>query len=953
MATAHPELLHDLVAEVRDFLPRITEHLRRFWQDASLLDDAHQAYRLLHTIVGDAAIVGQMALSRSAYFGETVLEELTSGTLERSPETGEFLGNLLTEMDGFVADIKEADPQGLLLGTVVAYRRLKNLPEADDEAAVCEALQVLEINEAPTVEPSEALVAGPDLPLEDEEEEAPFPELMDIFNLEAPEKMDLIAARLPEYLRHPESQRETLQEIRRAVHTLKGGANMVGLKSVAQLTHRMEDLLDRLYEAEVTFTAALGQTLVAAVDTLHGLVEGKGNKTEIRFHLRQVLAEFDTILQTEPAPAPLTAELPPLPAAVAENSHPAAEAASEAGETELYVRVPLKKLDEMVRLMSELVINRSTFERHVGVYAENVTELSVSARQMKRVTARLETEYEVATLGSGRMAAVLPTGNAFPRSTFQTEFDDLEFDRYNEFHLLTRRITEGNGDIDAIGHRLQMLNGDFDAAVNRLGRLTGELQDKLMHLRMVPFSSLAMRLERTVRMAAGTCRKSAQLVFEGEAVELDKAVIEALADPLEHMLRNAVDHGLELPDRRLAVGKAETGVVRVSGRYEGAEVVIRVTDDGAGLSPHHLREKALALGWVSESEATSLTPEALLSLIFQPGFSTAARLTEISGRGVGMDVVKATVQKLKGVITVESAPGMGTTFTLRLPMTLAVTKAFLVRVGSERYAVPFNLVARIAQLPARSVEMVGHQPMVRIEGKMIPLTRLEQALHLDEPVCEPENLMLSLLVVQIGNRRSALAVDEILSQREIVVKPLGTHIRYYRGISGATLLGDGSVVLILNPAELLQAATQVEPRPVKPVKPATVTSTAPEVLIVDDSLSVRTIVSNLMRQAGLNPSQARDGLEALQWLQTTDRLPDVILLDVEMPRMDGYELAAALRADQRFQAIPIVMLTSRAGEKHRRKAFEVGVNEYLVKPYQDEFLLSVVRQFAEYGSFAR
>jgi len=480
--------------------------------------------------------------------------------------------------------------------------------------------------------------------------------------------------------------------------------------------------------------------------------------------------------------------------------------------------------------------------------------------------------------------------------------------------------------------------------------LTSEIQDKLMQLRMVPLATLATHLQRAVRVTARQRGKEAELVLEGEDVAFDKTMLEAMAEPLLHMLRNAVDHGIEAPEQRQALGKPPQGEIHLRAFREGSQIVLQMHDDGAGLDLQRLRATAVREDSLSEEDAARLTHEQLYALIFRPGLSTAQEVSEISGRGVGMDVVQTTVKRLKGQVSIDSTPGQGVTFTIRLPLTLAITRVFLVKANGQTFAIPFADVTQIVRLAPEAIASVDDTPVVSIAEQTVPVIRLSERLCLPATPESPVRL-LPMVVTQAGDRQVAFVVDQLLGGREVVVKPLGSHLRRVQGVIGCTVMGDGSVVLILNPRELARPGHQhMTAQPAALTPQSTQSSEVFEVLIVDDSFSVRQVVSNLIKSAGWHPVLARDGLEALDIMQRSAAPPALILLDVEMPRMDGYELTSTLRAHAAYRDIPIVMLTSRAGEKHQHKAFEVGATEYLVKPYQDETLLNVIHQLMPLAS---
>ncbi|MBA3712713.1 MAG: hybrid sensor histidine kinase/response regulator [Pyrinomonadaceae bacterium] len=468
-----------------------------------------------------------------------------------------------------------------------------------------------------------------------------------------------------------------------------------------------------------------------------------------------------------------------------------------------------------------------------------------------------------------------------------------------------------------------------------------------MRVRMVPLATMVTRLHRTVRVVADQERKLVDLIVEGENIELDTTVIDQMADPLLHALRNAVSHGIEVTERRRLLGKNERGSIRLRAYYEGSEVVIQISDDGSGIDPSALRAKAIAGGFFSSAEAAAMTDKDALSLIFLPGLSTAKEISEVSGRGIGMDIVRDYVNKLQGTLTVDSTPGHGATFTIRLPMTLAVTRALLVKANQETFAVPLSSVKQLLRVEREEVERLSAEPVIRAGGKVYPMIRLGEALNLKQPLDAPLSSRLPVLILGAGENQVALVVDQLIEGREIVIKSLGNHLRRVQGIMGATLLGDGRVIPILNPVDLVgrkvASASAQAPTPRRTAEVRRVIN----VMIVDDSPSVRRVTSNLIKSAGWQFSTAKDGLDALEVLQNSTELPGVILLDVEMPRMDGYELLAALKRQDAYRLIPVVMVTSRTGEKHRRKGFDLGASEYLSKPYQDDMLLGIIRKLAK------
>ena len=984
-----PVILASFIDEARRYLPDIRAALRRHGLDPTRAQDIEEATRLVQMIRGSAAAVGLAALSSVAALLESLLDELAQGKIEPTAAGITLCDQVLDQIEAYVSILPECGPD--------------DLPDFDEAAelirqarAACKTSGLAAPAEAGnnSIAPVDGIQELPvDLDAEEEVDDTVAPELLEVFGLEAEDHLRTISALLPQLAGQPDS-REIMQEVRRSAHTLKGSAAMVGFGRITRLAHRMEDLLDLLYEGSRPVTPEVIQLLHTSTDALEDLAAGR----HARVSLTPVYAAYNQLLGTAaetPAAAALTGSVvggyppdPPFARGGAASANPpfarggaasatphfakgGAESATPsltsggsasanptfarggpatAAQTQ-FVRVPIERLDELVKLVSELVIARSQFEQRMGDYGHQTGELQLSADRLQRVSRRLDTKFEVSALASshGRSIAVNGRGTVphLPSPVPQSgqAFDDLEMDRYTEFHLLTRELAETANDIQTVGGELAHLLGDFDSYLNRQTRLASEIEDKLMRLRMIPLATLTSRLQRTVRNVAAQQGKQVELAIDGESTELDKTVLEEMADPLLHLLRNAVDHGIEPATARTAQGKPEQGTIRLRAGHEGSQTVIQITDDGAGIDPRLVRSSALDRGFLTAAEADRLSDTELMSLLFLPGFSTAPQLSEVSGRGVGLDVVQAKVHRLKGTIQLESHPGKGTTFTIRLPMTLAITRALLVRAGKETLALPLDAIRQIIRLEEHELEQVGRDPVLRVGGQVYPVFWLSKLLSLrsspDEQVSRPP-----VLIVYTGVKQVALIVDQLIGGREIVIKNLGTHLRRVRGVAGATLMGDGRVVLILNPAELLADPATLPKAPrLAPVHPqlAPVSGDSLTVMVVDDSPSVRRVVTQLIQNAGWKSNQAKDGIDALEVLQHARSLPDLILMDIEMPRMDGFELLATLQSQDSTRPIPKVMVTSRAGDKHRRKALDLGAVGYVVKPYQEEALIVLVR----------
>ncbi len=945
MSNVSREVLVGFIEEAQSYLPEIRASIAAYRKDSSDELALETAHRHAHTIKGAAAMIGINPLSHIAYYLEETLEDLVSGTLSLEEPTVRYLRETVDGIELYLVGLENGNVRGpeMLAEATRSYFDVRGMPT--DEEMVAEIVAEVTAQESDaTAQDDESVVAVPEhntptILLDDEF----MAELREAFTEEANDHLQQIARSL-QTLQTEADDREALGALRRSVHTLKGAAATVGLAQMAELSHRMEDLLDGVEDGERVLNRPIMELLFDSADTLDDLLRDESSSE----HLNALQVRFGQLLDGESAEEPLEilafdgVERPNI---VEQPAPPKAETTSTRTASEV-VRVPLERLDELTRLTSEFVITRTTLEQRVNDLTRHINELAPSLERLQRISARLDSDYHELTYASQNSSGATQTvarvgGNGQPNSLIESEFDALEFDRYTELYMLSRELTETSSDIRSVHNDLRTLLGDFDSVLTRQGRLSSEVQDKLMRTRMVPLATIVTRLQRTVRVVARQQGKQVNLIIEGEHIELDKKVLEEMADPLLHILRNAVDHGIEPAELRVVKGKPEQGTIRVRAYYEGNQVVIAVQDDGAGIDNTKLRAKAVQSGYLSEAESTDVSESALQQLIFQPGFSTAETVSDISGRGVGMDVVKASVNRLKGSVRLDTGIDSGTEFTIRLPLTLAVLRGLLVRAAGATYALPLGSISQILRLEGGEIGRIGRNPVIRVGQRITPVKQLGALLGSDEQDLS-DRKRLPVLVVNAGEQQVALIADEIVEGREIVIKTLGNHLRQVRGIAGATLMGDGSAVLILNPAELVEERESNQFNWSPPKRPVATPSKTLNVLVVDDSVSVRKVVSNMVKNAGWNPNPARDGIEALEQIQQNK--PDIILLDIEMPRMNGYELTATLRANADTRDIPIVMLTSRSGSKHRQKAFDLGVNDYLVKPYREDELLAAVQK---------
>jgi len=732
-------------------------------------------------------------------------------------------------------------------------------------------------------------------------------QLLPIFLEEAQLLLPLIGSDLRDWKVHPQDEK-VQQSLQRGLHTLKGSARMAGAIRLGELTHIMEGRIETALETG-TVSEALFTELEEKMDRLSLDLERMAAPTEV-----------------EAPAAPVVAVVPAAPAAAAPAA-PRAEIPLPAPTAML--RVSAETLDHLINESGEVSIARSRVEAELRAFKQSIADLNESIARLRGQLREVEIQAD------SQMRA-----RQSEMEERNREFDPLEFDRYTRLQELTRLMAESLHDADSIQQSLRKNLGETDAALAQQSRTSRDVQQELMRMRAVPFSILDERLYRIVRQTTRELGKKAELHIEGSQVELDRSVMDRIGAPLEHMLRNALAHGIEAPEARLAAGKPEAGRISVNLRQEGNEIALVVTDDGAGLDLERLRRKAEAAGLLQPGQEAAAAE--LMQLIFVSGLSTADAVTELAGRGIGMDVVKSEIAAVGGRIDIASTPGQGCAFTVYLPLTLAVTQGVIVSAGGSVLAVSAAMVEQVLRLRADALAERYAAQSVEFQGRSYPLHGLAQLFGAEPPAAQTYN---SVLLLRSGLQRIALHVDELVGHQEIVVKSIGPQLARVPGVAGATVLADGRIVLIVNPIQLVQRARLAAERTA--VLPPPAASAAPLVMVVDDSLTVRKITGRLLEREGYQVLTAKDGLDALA--QMADVLPAVMLVDIEMPRMDGFDLARNLRGDARTRNVPIIMISSRTADKHRNQAAELGVNVFLGKPYPEAELLQHIAGYVEGG----
>ncbi|MBS4079369.1 Hpt domain-containing protein [Pseudomonas rustica] len=895
---ADDEIVEIFLEEAVDILDSAGQALQRWLSDPDNSAPLSSLQRDLHTLKGGARMAEVEAIGDLAQ----ELESLYEGLVDRRYNYSETLGRLL---------LKSHDRLALLLDQLQNHQPLT--PAHDLIEAIRQVRQGPGIAETP---PATA----------DHDSASHDPELLEIFLEEGFDIIENSGAALLRWQAEP-GNRQEIETLLRDLHTLKGGARMVEIGPIGDLAHELEYLYESLSAGSLQASTELFALVQRGHDRLAQMLDAvrAGQPCPPADRLINAIQNFSH---------PATIETPPVLLPVAAKTEAAPPAADVGADM---VKVSAELLDELVNLAGETSIFRGRIEQQVNDAQIALNEMETTIERMRDQLRRLDTETQ------GR---ILSRQQADAERLGYEEFDPLEMDRHSQLQQLSRALFESASDLLDLKETLDRRNHDAENLLQQQGRINTELQEGLMRTRMVPFERMLPRLKRIVRQVAEELNKDVAFVVGNAEGEMDRNVLERMAAPLEHMLRNAVDHGLESAEVRLAAGKPAQGQISLDLSREGGDIVFDIRDDGAGVPLEAVRNKAIKRGLLAPN--AEISDRDVLQFILQPGFSTAEKITQISGRGVGMDVVHEEVRQLGGTMSIDSVPGQGVHFRIRLPFTVSVNRALMVQCGEDQYAIPLNTIEGIVRVLPNDLE--GHfrqdPPRYQYGGQTYELCYLGELLKTaPRPKLLGQNLPLPVLLVHYNDRHIAVQVDVMAGTREIVVKSLGAQFAALQGVSGATILGDGRVVLILDllaPIRAMQARIaqtptlpEIDSEPQKPLL----------VMVVDDSVTVRKVTSRLLERHGMNVLTAKDGVDAMLLLE--EHMPDLMLLDIEMPRMDGFEVATQVRNDERLQHLPIIMITSRTGQKHRDRAMAIGVNDYLGKPYQESVLLESIAQWSK------
>jgi chemosensory pili system protein ChpA (sensor histidine kinase/response regulator) len=764
------------------------------------------------------------------------------------------------------------------------------------------------------------------------------PDLLPVFLEEGADLLPQVGATLRAWQGNP-ADFSHAHSLARVLHTVKGSARMAGAMRLGQHAHEIETHIENMVHAGSASPHAFDE-LLAHYDHALLLFEQLQNPGAQPVPADESSAAGDVTQGAAGVSAAAGAAGragADATAAKRAGAAPATAAAPRADEAEGAAKSPLVRvradiLDRLVNQAGEVSIARSRLENEVNNLRTSLSDFQENLTRLRRQLREVEMQAESQIASRMSIAG-------------EREFDPLEFDRFTRLQELTRMMAESVNDVASFHEGLMRSVDSANSDLTQQARMTRDLQQDLMRVRMVPFASISERLFRVARQSAKEVDKRVNLDIRGGAVEMDRSVLERMAAPFEHLLRNAIVHGVEARADRAAQGKEETGELLVQVSQQGNEVVLEFSDDGAGLDLDRIRAKARSVGLIGNDDVSDTEA---VKLIFEPGFSTADTLTELAGRGVGMDVVQSEAQSLGGRVETQTEAGKGTRFTIRLPLTLAVTQVVLVSAAGRTHALPASMVEQVLQMKEGALAEATARGAVVLHGQHVGLRYLPNLLGVRaaQPVQQRSS---PVLMLHSGGGRIALHVDEIIGNREVVIKNIGPQLARMPGIAGATVLGSGEIVLILNPVslqqhidahpELVQATARVNAS--ADAAPATeARSAASTIMIVDDSLTVRKVTQRLLEREGYSVMLAKDGVDALEQMQ--DRQPDLMLVDIEMPRMDGFDLTRNVRGDERTREIPIIMITSRSADKHRNYAMQLGVNAYFGKPYQDTILLGAI-----------
>ncbi len=790
-----------------------------------------------------------------------------------------------------------------------------------------------------------------------------FQEILQDFLVESFELVEKLDEDLVELESNPDDL-DLLNGIFRVAHTIKGASSFLNFDVLTHLTHHMEDVLNKARHGELSITPEIMDVILESVDLMKALLERiRDTSSDDGIDVSEVVKKLDRITGGDG-----NVEVPVSTSTQNEDSSQSQEqpqeesSQEEESSDEDEIDYENMSPEEVEAEIEKLLAKRQEEDRKKRE-AKKKKQSQGSSEQKKESTPKESTpaptpapaaqpkkQEAPKSKSQAKASAAAPAKKsaATVEQTIRVDVKRLDhlMNLIGELVLAKNRLIKINNDVEERYEGEEFLE-ELTQVVSIVSIVTTDLQIAVMKTRMLPVGKVFNKFPRMIRDLSRELNKKIELVIEGEDTELDKSIVEEIGDPLVHIIRNSCDHGIEPPEERVAKGKPETGTVELKAYNEGNHIVIQINDDGKGLDPNALKQKALEKGLITEKEADSMSDNEAYTLIFRPGFSTAAQVTNVSGRGVGMDVVKTNIEKLNGIIEIDSEIGKGTSMKLKIPLTLAIIQALLVGVQEENYAIPLASVLETVRISTEEIYTVENKSVMRLRDEVLSLVHIGDIFEVERIMDNGEHAYV--VVLGLGASKLGLIVDSLVGQEEIVIKSLGEYLKGIQGIAGATIRGDGGVTLIVDVVALMDVAKNVKSTISTSESSGSKTAekSSPSdyrVMIVDDSKTDRTIMKKALEPLGITIVEAADGQEALNKLKESEDVFDAMLIDIEMPRMDGYTLASEIKKYNRYKNLPLIAVTSRTSKSDRMRGVESGMVEYITKPYSSDYLSSVVQR---------
>ena len=773
-------------------------------------------------------------------------------------------------------------------------------------------------------------------------------EIMEDFLIEAFELIEQIDHDLVELESNPEDL-ELLNRIFRVAHTVKGSSSFLNFDVLTELTHHMEDVLNKARKGELKITPDIMDVVLESVDMMKGLLESirdNGSDAAAGSDIKNICVRLTQISEGEAPSAAAEAPAAPSPEPVKEPEPavPAEEAAPELSDAELSKLSDSEVEAEIERLLKVRKAEDQARRASKGIAPKSPEEIAPAASAAPAPAAKPAPSRE--RDADKKVPAASSSSAVAQEQTIRVEVKRLDhlMNLIGELVLGKNRLLKIYDDVEERYEGEKFLE-ELNQVVSSLSLVTTDIQLAVMKTRMLPIAKVFNKFPRMIRDLSRELGKQIDLEISGEETELDKSIVEEIGDPLVHIIRNSCDHGIEDPETRKAMGKPEKGLVQLKAYNEGNHIVVEIVDDGKGLDADMLKSKSIEKGIITEREADAMSEKEAFGLIFKPGFSTAAKVTNVSGRGVGMDVVKTNIEKLNGIIDIESEVGKGTVMKLKIPLTLAIIQSLLVGTQEEFYAIPLASVLETVRVPIDDIYTIDGKNVLRLRDEVLSLVRLSDVFGVEKVFDGGDHTYV--VIIGVAEAKLGIIVDTLVGQEEIVIKSMGDYLQNIPGIAGATIRGDGRVTLIIDVGAMMEMAKDIKVDIRAEIEDSTKAKEKPsdyKVLIVDDSKMDRTIMQKALEPTGVTIIEATNGVEALNVIKSGEHSFDAILIDIEMPRMDGYTLAGEIRKYSKYRNLPLIAVTSRTSKTDRLRGVEVGMTEYITKPYSAEYLENVVRK---------